>query len=431
MTVPFALSIHHFINSVGSDAGFASIIGLAILVLLYFAQMRETATLRDQAAESAERQRQLEGRLTQVLRAQAAAVPAPLAQGQPQPAQALRQGATPARALGGVPAPATAAPATAAPAGPAVPRPPRIAPAGVGAPALTAATKLIPTDEPAGGVAVAPAPAAPVPFDVGPTPAPATAAGAGNGSSVPRTPVPVAPPPGPAVPPRVQIRPGATVPPTGRRPAGPGFTSPDEPHRSIGRTVAYGIGGVIVVAAIVVGLLALTGGGSSNPKTSPARTTNAPTTARHRRRTHTATVIPSNVTVAVLNGTATANLAKDISGRLTAIGFKPGAVTNAPDQTHSTTIVQYLPGNPNRLGALAVAQKLGVPTSAVQPIDSSTQTVACAQPTPCPPTGVVVTVGLDLSGTATGAPASTAPASTSVATSTSAVGTTTGTGTTP
>ncbi|MDX6569587.1 MAG: hypothetical protein QOH15_2165, partial [Gaiellales bacterium] len=72
-TVPFALSISHFINKVGSDAGFAAIIGLAILVLLYFAQARETATLREHAAEAVERIQQLEGRISQLLRAQSAA----------------------------------------------------------------------------------------------------------------------------------------------------------------------------------------------------------------------------------------------------------------------------------------------------------------------------------------------------------------------
>ena len=40
--IPFAFSVHHFITTVGADAGFAAIIGLAILVLLYFAQARET-----------------------------------------------------------------------------------------------------------------------------------------------------------------------------------------------------------------------------------------------------------------------------------------------------------------------------------------------------------------------------------------------------
>jgi hypothetical protein len=433
VTVPFALSVTHFINSVGAKAGFAAIIGLAILVLLFFAQMRETATLREQAVEAAERMRQLEGRLMQVLRAQAAAAQPPPAQAQP--AQQLRQVPAPSRPAG-VPEPVAApvgAPVGAAPARPPVAQPLRIAPAGVGAPALTAATRLIPIDESAGGVAVAPPPPAPAPFDVDGAPAPATAAGGANGTSAPRAGDPLAPPPG--VPPRVQIRPGAAAPPPGRRPGGSGLESFDEPPRSVGRTVLYGIGGLIVVVGIVVGLLALTGGSSGTPRTAPARTTNAPTSTRRGHHKGTAAVDPANVTVAVLNGTATYHLANDISQRLTVVHFKHGYIGNAADQTHSTTTVQYLPGNANRLAALAVAQKLGVPAAAVTPIDASTQSLACPSTATCPPTGVVVTVGADLSGTATGAastPAST-PASSGAGavTSTGAVGTTTGTGTTP
>ena len=41
--ISFALSLHNFINKVGADAGFASIIGLALLILLYFAQVRESS----------------------------------------------------------------------------------------------------------------------------------------------------------------------------------------------------------------------------------------------------------------------------------------------------------------------------------------------------------------------------------------------------
>src|SRR3982074_1815251 len=66
--IPFAFSVSHFINSVGADAGFASIIGLAILVLLYFAHARETASLRAHAYEAAERIQQLEARLAQPTR---------------------------------------------------------------------------------------------------------------------------------------------------------------------------------------------------------------------------------------------------------------------------------------------------------------------------------------------------------------------------
>jgi hypothetical protein len=74
-TIPFALSIHHFISSVGADAGFASLIGLAILVLLYFAQARETATLRSRADEASGRVHDLEGQLI-VLSEQLGGLPA-------------------------------------------------------------------------------------------------------------------------------------------------------------------------------------------------------------------------------------------------------------------------------------------------------------------------------------------------------------------
>ncbi|MGB9185915.1 MAG: hypothetical protein WCB67_17820, partial [Solirubrobacteraceae bacterium] len=63
MTISFALSVSHFVSTVGADAGFAALIGLAILVLLYFAQARETASLREQASDAAEHVQQLEHRL--------------------------------------------------------------------------------------------------------------------------------------------------------------------------------------------------------------------------------------------------------------------------------------------------------------------------------------------------------------------------------
>src|SRR6185437_3435001 len=42
-SIAYALSIQHFINSVGAKAGFASIIGLALLVLLFFTLSRQRA----------------------------------------------------------------------------------------------------------------------------------------------------------------------------------------------------------------------------------------------------------------------------------------------------------------------------------------------------------------------------------------------------
>src|SRR5438477_12973200 len=73
--MPLALSVHKFISSVGADAGFAAIIGLAILVLLYFAHARETANLREQAALLTQRLQQAEARVAQLSRAQSAAAP--------------------------------------------------------------------------------------------------------------------------------------------------------------------------------------------------------------------------------------------------------------------------------------------------------------------------------------------------------------------
>ncbi|HWF50591.1 MAG TPA: LytR C-terminal domain-containing protein [Solirubrobacteraceae bacterium] len=130
---PYALSVHHFISSVGADAGFASIIGLAILVLLYFAQARETASLREQAELAAQRVAQLESRLAHAVAVQSAPVPTP----SPLPGVAPRPGLIPQAS--NRPEPAFAATPSPAP------------PAGVGAPPLSAATKLIPTPPAFGG----------------------------------------------------------------------------------------------------------------------------------------------------------------------------------------------------------------------------------------------------------------------------------------
>src|SRR5579862_9348144 len=74
-SIPLGLSVHHFISSVGADAGFASLIGLALLILLYFAHARETATLRSRADEAGIRVQELESQLAD-LADQVAALPA-------------------------------------------------------------------------------------------------------------------------------------------------------------------------------------------------------------------------------------------------------------------------------------------------------------------------------------------------------------------
>jgi hypothetical protein len=426
---PYALSIHHFISSVGADAGFAAIIGLAILVLLYFAQARETASLREQAELAAQRIAQLESRLTRAVAVQ----PLPQPQPQPQSHPPIAQ-----------PPPSVIAAATVRPnptfAVASNPSPP----AGVAAPPLSAATKLIPTppvQEPviaAPGVAAAriSAPGSRAPVVAAATaaatatasgPPAAATAGPATASGPPGTLPPTSPPPvNRIVTPRPATAAGgaAATNGAGERPVA---APPSPPVPLVAPRVAaggmpilgdYGDGGkrsgrrfqvtrvltavaaVAVVAAIVIVLLQATSGANS-PRTTqqsgPA--SNAPTTATHHRRPkpRTSAVNPAAVTVSVLNGTAVYHLADSIATQLGAAGFKSGTVANAATQTQSATTVEYAPGDERDAAAVQKALKLGV--SSVQPMNADTQTLGCAQnPTSC---SVVVTVGADLAGPGT------------------------------
>lgn len=414
--MPLALSVHNFISSVGADAGFASIIGLAVLVLLYFAHAKETANLHEEADELAHRLLQAETRLAQLSRQQPAPAPAP-AVATPPPASQAARGAigSPIRAER-VGARAIAAPA---------------APVGVGAPALASATRMIPTvsaepdsqqelapapqpavaeqAEPAvpahadqtaaapGARAVAAsAPAASAPVKERPAgpvaPSPATAAGAANGGNGER--VAAAAPVGageshePLARPRVQIRSGGATAAT-RRPALPP-RSPAPRRSGASRRLALLVGALIAAAAIAALVIITASGGSSSTNPRAAVTTNAPGTSHHATSVAFA---PSSVTVAVLNGTATNDLAHRVAAKLTSVGYKQGNVFTASNQTQAATVVAYLPGFRNDALHVATALKLG--PASVQAVDSQTQAVACPPPSACT-ANVVVTVGADL-----------------------------------
>jgi LytR cell envelope-related transcriptional attenuator len=385
-SIPLAFSIHNFISSVGADAGFAAIIGLAVLVLLYFAHARETANLREEAALLTQRLMQAEARVAQLSRAQPAPAPAVAAVARPVPAASPSQ----------------------------VPFP--FAPAGLGAPALAAATRVVPlarvaaepaaapqalqsppaeSDVPASAVpASVPQRTVPEPFEreraAAPVaaPAPATVAGA-NGAS--HEPVSASssvatqdPPPPPRQPPSGGPRDRPQLPPL----------RPPAPRRSgLGRGLAILVGAVGIAAVIAV-LLIATSGGTTNPRsTSAPRTTNVPTP--HKSRPAAAPFSPASVTVAVLNGTSTNQLAHTIGAKLVALGYKEGNLATAANQSQPTTIVAFFPGAKDRADALHVAASLKLNPSSVRPIDAPTQQVACPSTTPCT-ANVVVTVGADL-----------------------------------
>jgi hypothetical protein len=157
-----------------------------------------------------------------------------------------------------------------------------------------------------------------------------------------------------------------------------------------------------VIVVVVVALLVLTSSGGGGGKTASSQTqanTTAARTTHHNRTTKTssAAVTPSAVTVAVLNGTSTTNLAHDISQKLTTAGYKQGMIATATDQTETSTIVGYLPGD--KQDAQSVAKSLSLGASSVQAVDASNRTLACNGATACP-AQVVVTVGSDLASSA-------------------------------
>ncbi|MBV9819822.1 MAG: LytR C-terminal domain-containing protein [Solirubrobacterales bacterium] len=298
-----------------------------------------------------------------------------------------------------------------------------MAPAGLGAPALSAATRLIPTLQdngltsirrpqagrrpapPAGHPAVGPtAVGRPGQGATGrgvagstavtdhPTPPPSTRAGGANGSRV-------TPAPGFGAPAgrqqRLQLRPTspahASPRGSGQRPRG----SAQPPRGSRVSRVALGLAAALLVVVVVIGLLVATSGGSKRAPDTAARP--AQTTAgSHLSRT--VLIKPSTVTVAVLNGTSTTNLAHDIMAKLSHVGYRQGAVLTAPDQTQTSTVVGYLPSY--RREAEAVARSLKLRMSAVQAVDASNRAVACNGATTACSAQVVVTVGADLAGQA-------------------------------
>jgi hypothetical protein len=152
--------------------------------------------------------------------------------------------------------------------------------------------------------------------------------------------------------------------------------------------------GLAAVVVIVVALLLITRNGSSTTTVHKSHKVSA-----RSRHGSTAPVNPATVTVAVLNGTSVTNLAHDVSSRLANDGYKQGTIATAADQTHSTTLVGYLPGH--KTDARAVAAVLNLKPSSVQAVDQQAMGVACpgasgSSPTSCS-ADVIVTVGSDLS----------------------------------
>ncbi|HEY5287511.1 MAG TPA: LytR C-terminal domain-containing protein, partial [Solirubrobacteraceae bacterium] len=141
-------------------------------------------------------------------------------------------------------------------------------------------------------------------------------------------------------------------------------------ERSAGRTTLLILGGVVIgVAVIVLALSALKGGGKSSPTVSQP---SPPSTVAHARAATPATD-PSELSVAVVNGTSTNDLAHHLAEDLRQGGYKRAEASSAvPPGTRATTVVAYRTGH--RADGQAVAKALDV--TRVEPMAGSTESLA-------------------------------------------------------
>ena len=155
------------------------------------------------------------------------------------------------------------------------------------------------------------------------------------------------------------------------------------PRRSIGPTLRLLAAAAVIVAVLIV-IATQVFGGSSTPPASNGQTTTPPASRSSNGPA------PSSVTVAVLNGTHTSHLATGAASILGGLGFRQGAIANAPSQGHTFTIVGYTAGN--LAAADEVARDLQLSQSHVQPAVASS--VSAARAAGLAPQ-VVVTLGTD------------------------------------
>lgn len=399
------------IQEIGSYAGFAAVVGLAVLSALYFSQARDVKRLREWAGRAPERTTPEPAQPQRVVaqpiarppqappRPPGTPAPVPRPPGAPTPAQASATGAAPAVAKGPAPATPAGERQTEAADSPAegeedrdvtamdtVVHPPPQPPAGAGdgdadEPDVGAEAEAGQGDtgehdaEDAGQTGDWDA-SGDRDDDTGEW-SPEDEHGARDFTDE-HDPVPAATPAASAVrppqPPRPFPRRGTPV-GAGRRdddrtavlptyaesrPEGDGGGRRD--RSSIG-IAAIGLVGLAIAA--FVAFQAVTGGGEETDR--GGLTPSEPAAERTR-----GPIDPSTVTVAVLNGTTVPGLAAAIGDRIAAQGFDLGTVTNNFDQERAESVVLYAAGSERE--AAAVGRRLDIGQR--EPIDPTSQSLA-------------------------------------------------------
>ena len=391
------------IQEIGSYAGLAAVVGLAVLSALYFSQARDVKRLREWAGRAPERSdAPVPGRVTT----------------QPVPKPPVPRPPTPP-AKPGVPAGAPAA-AAAAGAGPAVASGPAPAtPAGAGAAEKQedeGAADSNGTDEQAvlsQDTVVHPPPTPPeedeeegagLPEDEEPGEDEEAEPGDGEPELEPAPedfhedfdpdddaedtgdqPAVAAPTPG-ALPGRPTIPIGGTASRTERtgilppyeqsRPGGPVRREPRGPFSSTGRALAVVGGSLLALLVIGFGVIQLTGGDDEPASGGGQQAGQGGGAAQEPKDDAPAKkrqgINPATVRVAVLNGTTVPGLAAQIGDSIERQGFQLGTVTNFIDQQRAESVVKYAPGAERE--AADVGRRLKIPQR--EPIDAESQGLA-------------------------------------------------------
>ena len=400
---------------IGSYAGYAAMIGLGIMALLYFGQARELKRLREWAGREPERALELAQRPQ--LDPQRRVVAQPLA-----PSTTAAQSAAAATAAlyasVGASAPGAVAPpgqlARPGAATPPVAAPGSLAPGAVPAPA---AASSAPGSAPSATPAPAGTPAGTQPPEAaegaeGQAPAP------GASSTVTATPPPAAPPASPtpqaasaaaqfaasrAVQEPALFGNGSIGQPTRESAAArPDPPPPPRGSSSDGRRFGLSnprlgaiVGGALALLAVGVVIFLVAGNDAEPPKpndfgntpaaqepgdggaasnSSGSKSSSAITTAERR-----------GTKVAVLNGTTQTGLARNVADELEKKAYTIGGTDNNVDQNLAVTTVAFKPGE-ERV-ARDIARIIRVARDLVQPADANTAVASDAD--------VVVTVGAD------------------------------------
>jgi hypothetical protein len=283
------------IQEIGSYAGFAAVVGLAVLSALYFSQARDVRRLRDWAGRAPERDAEARSRVAAVAEARQGAVAEPAQKAQPAAAAGGNSGAAAAAATGN----STAAPkpVTAAAAGPS---------------AVSAAS----------------------------------AAGAGSGG--------VASPPRPK--PRIAASSGQTQ-ILGKQQGPPERWYRRLAPRYIALIVAgvLVVGGGIAVGAIK--LLSNDSSGGGTPSSQPQGGGDSGAGGNATPKKTAPPINPSTVHVAVFNGTQINGLARSYADKVQGLGFTPDAVGQVPAPSErAETVVLYKAGKKRQ--AILVRKKL-------------------------------------------------------------------------